>query len=303
MCLFEVYLELGASDLAQHALARAKAIETSVGDRRLSVMVLNMESWRLLVEGSPKDAVQSYERALALVPPGAEILAAHVSGWLGLALFAQRRPGDAIVALERALATVTAKGPRSHFTRVLSASRAILDPKFELEASSEPWDVLLASLVQLERSAAATSARALDAARARLNETHASPGSLARLLRRLLTEAIAQRSSAPKLLRIKDGGEAFSRADGPEVRLRGQVLVRAVLMALVEAHARGEGVGIPELFATAWPGEKASAQSVDERVRAVIKRLRRAGLEDLIEAHRGGFRISPSAIVEKASSE
>ncbi len=299
LCLFEVYLELGASDLAQHALDRAKAIESSVGDRRLSVMVLNMESWRLLVEGTPKDAVASYERALAAVPPGAEILAAHVSGWLGLALFADKRTADAIVSLERALATVTAKGPRGHFSRMLSASRALLDSSVELEAPNEPWDALMSALVQLERSAGATSARALDTARARVTETHEAEGSLVRLMRRLIHDAVAQRSAVPKVLRIKGSGEVFSRADGPEVRLRGQVLVRAVLMALVEAHGRGVGVSIPDLFAIAWPGEKASAQSVDERVRAVIKRLRRAGLEDLIEAHRGGFRIAPSAAVER----
>jgi len=77
-------------------------------------------------------------------------------------------------------------------------------------------------------------------------------------------------------------------------------LVKTVLMALVSAHAKGEGMSITDLFAIAWPGERASAQSVDERVRAVIKRLRRAGLEELIEAHKGGFRFAAGTVIESA---
>lgn len=296
LCLFEVYLELGARDLAQDALARAKVIQARIGDRRLSVMVGNMESWSSLLEGSA-GAAESYGRAIELVPAGASILAAHLLGWQGLAFFATGRPADAIVALERATAVVTAKAPLAIFVSVLGAARALVDPSVRLPASTEPWEALLHAFVEVERSEGAAATRALDAARARLTETHGAPGSLARLTRRLLTDAVAKRSAAPKVLRIEEGGESFSRSSGAPVRLRGQVLVKTVLMALANAHARGEGVSIADLFAIAWPGERASAQSVDERVRAVIKRLRRAGLEDLIEAHKGGFRFTPGTVI------
>jgi chromosome condensin MukBEF MukE localization factor len=70
---------------------------------------------------------------------------------------------------------------------------------------------------------------------------------------------------------------------------------------MAEAHAEGDrGLKIAELFAIGWPEEKASSVSVEERVRAVVKRLRRAGLGDLLEAHAGGFRLSKAARVGHA---
>jgi hypothetical protein len=84
------------------------------------------------------------------------------------------------------------------------------------------------------------------------------------------------------------------------VSLGAQELPKRILLALVRAHRRGpgEGLSIDELFAVGWPGEKASAISVEERVRAVIKRLRRAGLEGLLEAHGGRFGLVGDVEIE-----
>jgi len=161
-----------------------------------------------------------------------------------------------------------------------------------------PWATLLGAFVELETTTGPELTRALDVAQTTLSETEGERGSLVRLTRGLLEDAVRKRSALPKRVRMAANGESFSRASGGVVRLRGQVLLKSLLVALAQAHARSGSVSIPELFAVGWPGEKASPVSVEERVRAAIKRLRRAGLEDLLEAHEGGFRFAPGTEIE-----
>jgi len=111
-------------------------------------------------------------------------------------------------------------------------------------------------------------------------------------LRRWLARAVAEGTAQGRRLRVSQSGAWFARGAGPTVNLGAQELPKRILLALVRAHRpAAEGLSIDELFAVGWPGEKASAISVEERVRAVIKRLRRAGLEGLLEAHGGRFRF------------
>ena len=79
-----------------------------------------------------------------------------------------------------------------------------------------------------------------------------------------------------------------------------QPLLMKVLAELVALHEKDPEAtrSIDDIFALGWPGERASAASVEDRVRAVVKRLRRAGRGDLIETKGGGFRLAPAAQVD-----
>jgi hypothetical protein len=118
-------------------------------------------------------------------------------------------------------------------------------------------------------------------------------GSVVDLLRRGLARAIVEGAARGRRVRVSRSGAWFARGEGPPVSLGAQELPKRFLLALLRAHRQAprEGLSIEELFSIGWPGEKASAGSVEERVRAVVKRLRRAGFEGLLEAHGGKFRL------------
>ncbi len=119
----------------------------------------------------------------------------------------------------------------------------------------------------------------------------APPGVPGRLATMLLRWAVAEEHLLSASLCIAEDGAWFVRGGAARVALA--PLPAKLLAALADAFAEGGGgLSIAALFERGWPGERASAVSIEERVRAVIKRLRRAGLGDLVEANEGDFRIT-----------
>ena len=73
----------------------------------------------------------------------------------------------------------------------------------------------------------------------------------------------------------------------PTERLRSG---RRILQALV---LRPEPLSLHELFAIGWPGERATAESMQNRVYVAITRLRKLGLNGCIVSTEGGWQIAP----------
>lgn len=79
-----------------------------------------------------------------------------------------------------------------------------------------------------------------------------------------------------------------SFVEGPEGRRRLGRAQRRVLLALTAA--RGQGVSVDDAAAAGWPGESLVFDSARNRVYAVIRQLRRAGVQ--IERFDGGYRLA-----------
>ncbi|MCA9541431.1 MAG: helix-turn-helix domain-containing protein, partial [Myxococcales bacterium] len=115
----------------------------------------------------------------------------------------------------------------------------------------------------------------------------------ARLLARILRRRDARG------LRIAPDGGAFQVDDATPVSV---VRFRAAhrLLAHLAAQrlsAPGEAVETDALFAAGWPGTAIDPASARNRVYAELSRLRKLGLEDWIERHEDGYRITPDAAV------
>lgn len=78
---------------------------------------------------------------------------------------------------------------------------------------------------------------------------------------------------------------------------------RDIFVALFDRMLWGGApdLGVWELFEKAWPGEETSYERGMNRVHAAVSRLRRAGLGDVIEHSRDGYRIAQGARIVRRS--
>jgi hypothetical protein len=83
---------------------------------------------------------------------------------------------------------------------------------------------------------------------------------------------------------------------GTTLSLEGRPVHRALLATLLAGrHAHpGRAVTRKELVEAAWPGQKMSASSADNRLKVAIARLRRAGLRDLLRTEPAGYLLDPA---------
>jgi predicted ATPase len=84
--------------------------------------------------------------------------------------------------------------------------------------------------------------------------------------------------------------------DGVEVEFSKGRALRLMLLRLFEERLRapGRALSIDDLFASGWPGEKASAEAVENRVYVGISRLRKIGFKGLLLSRDDGFLLDPA---------
>ena len=101
---------------------------------------------------------------------------------------------------------------------------------------------------------------------------------------------------ARRCLRVSPDGAWFVTPRGRRVSLARRPALRAVLGALVRAHgsARASTLDVETLFASAWPGERAHADSARARVHTSVHRLRDLDLDDVIVSVDQGYAIDPA---------
>lgn len=109
------------------------------------------------------------------------------------------------------------------------------------------------------------------------------------LASRLLAAGARRRASR---LTLGPGATWFSVDDGPRVSLAQKRAQRAILAALVAAHARGERLPVDALVAAGWPGETMRGTSGRDRLYTAIATLRGAGLRDVLERTHDGYGVA-----------
>lgn len=126
------------------------------------------------------------------------------------------------------------------------------------------------------------------------------PAGLVARVGRLLGGLETERSDARPVLRVAARGQWLERGRGPRVDLsRKRVVGRtAVVLAQARLDAPGRTLGVPELAAQCWPGERILPAAAANRVYVAVSGLRRAGVGPDLEREPGGYRIAPAVPCE-----
>jgi predicted ATPase len=84
--------------------------------------------------------------------------------------------------------------------------------------------------------------------------------------------------------------------NGAEVEFTKGRALRLMLVRLFEERLRapGHALTIDALFASGWPGERASAEAIENRVYVGISRLRKLGFKGLLLSRDDGFLLDPA---------
>lgn len=116
------------------------------------------------------------------------------------------------------------------------------------------------------------------------------------LARRLLAQRTAERVADRHSLRVASDGAWFERDGSARVRLSG-VALRRMLVTLATAAARGSAaLHWTDLASAAWSSSPTHAAF--DRVRTSVRRLRAAGLGEVLERTHDGYRIAANTLVE-----
>lgn len=75
--------------------------------------------------------------------------------------------------------------------------------------------------------------------------------------------------------------------------------LRLVLVALVShrLHRPGQVLSPAELIAAGWPDERIYPRAARARLHVAVSSLRKLGLGEALEFHRGGYRLDPAVDV------
>ena len=183
------------------------------------------------------------------------------------------------------------------------------------------WGQLELSEARRARSAGATARFRALSRRAMRRVEQAKGGS--RASKRGQTQPLVTRTEAARFLirRIEDDHQRvagqgvrielnadasrFRVGEWPAVSLSRSPVLRRALLLLADAHAKrpGQGVSVDELVASGWPDERMRPESKVERVRNVVKRLRRAGLAGALKTRGGEFFLDPDLSIERVGAD
>ena len=89
----------------------------------------------------------------------------------------------------------------------------------------------------------------------------------------------------------------------PTLDLQRRRVPQRLIRCLLQARERSTVDVVPtdSLLSAAWPNDKASRASLENRLWATLSKLRRAGLDGVIERIEGGYRIHPEVKVEQST--
>jgi len=116
-----------------------------------------------------------------------------------------------------------------------------------------------------------------------------------RVLRRSLEAALGIASEEPDAVVVDRAGRWFRAPRGPRVDLPRRRALRLLLSRLAEARldAPDRALGVDEVFAAGWPGERAHPESVTSRVYVAIATLRKLGLRSVLLRRDDGYLLDP----------
>jgi predicted ATPase len=126
---------------------------------------------------------------------------------------------------------------------------------------------------------------------------HADISASVRAAVRLLDAGLAARAVTRTVRAARDAAWVELGADRLDLSRR--TAPRLILLALLEAHARGQACPQEVLVAAGWPGERVLPEAASTRLRVAIATLRRLGLGALIVTHDGSYALDQAVRVER----
>lgn len=123
----------------------------------------------------------------------------------------------------------------------------------------------------------------------------------ARAARRILEARLGAQSAAPYEL-PEDGlvvcieSRFFRLVDGEWQDLRRSTPARRILDSLVEVR---KGLGIEDLQARVWPGERMRRDAAKNRIHVALSKLRKAGLKEWIQREDARYKLKPGLVVHR----
>ena len=105
-------------------------------------------------------------------------------------------------------------------------------------------------------------------------------------------------------LRLWTDGSAFQLGDRPRTCVGRGPVIRRVLAALGAQRTQGPGVGlsVDALLLEAWPDQSPTADSGTARVKTVVRRLRQAGLGEILRTSEGTYFLDPEVPVDSVEA-
>lgn len=212
-----------------------------------------------------------------------------------------RREAAAIFGALLALADAGASRPEAARATLERAAHELALPR---RAPLAPWPLGAAWIVSFARAFVERGPDALDAA---VRDATAA-GPLPLVARNVLSRFANAKPPPSRLpedaLVVGDEG-AWFRAPAPQTARVGLERRRSLALLVhrlaVERLAKpGATLGAAELFAAAWPGEKAIASAAAHRVRVAIATLRKMGLRDALVTTPDGYAFSASVPLVRA---
>ena len=273
-----VEIELARIDAAREHLDEALRIATEQQAGTIEAVALVMLAQLAHESGDAARATVLYQRAIPVL------------------LRAKQQRGAAL-ALAACAAAEASRG------RADAAERLLGDARREL-TSPRPGDEVALDAFALAVAAARDGD--VDPAHAAAIERRAkevpSSDELRLALRRMRSALDAPRSeatpAAPPALRVAKNGAWFEIESG-RVHLPERSPLRRVVAALLDRRQRDPEATLSfgEVFEAAWPGERALASAIANRVKVAVSTLRKAGLKPVLETVGSGYRLAPSVTI------
>ncbi len=278
------YNQLGELDEARKSFERSLGIFARAGIRRLEAVSLGNLASVDFETGRLDEARQKLERCVRVLHQvGDATHEVFFNGQLAAVLATMGAREDAEALLRRA----DAAPERTRWADALALQRGFVE---------------LARASASEAAGDGTRAAELRASvRARIASAPADAVDDVKVAVRMLVRALDRPSRAK--LAAPELGALTATADAAtvwlptteKVSLEKRGPVRLVLLRLIEEHRRGgKALGVDELLAAGWPGERVLRDAGASRVYVALGTLRKLGLRDVIQSRDGGYAIDPA---------
>lgn len=282
--LAELALGEGALDEAERLYAQAIDAFRANDDVAYEGVYLGFAAGVAHARGQRAQARALYVQALERLD---RVAARHVRGLTSAAMGALAADDDRVEEAAQSFAEADLSAP----TRAVPAYVAAIEVYRGL------LELALARRQEALGHAEAAAAHVRAAHARRRDVQHADISASVRAAVRLLDAGLAARAAA-RVVRVASDA-AWVELGTERLDLSRRTAPRLILLALLEAHARGQACPQEVLVAAGWPGERVLPEAASTRLRVAIATLRRLGLGALIVTHGGSYALDPTLRVER----
>lgn len=292
--LGSILAELGQLDEASARFDEALAALDALGDRRLHAVFLGYSAVARQLAGDVGAAEPTYTAAIRTLGEQGDRL--HEGLFAGAAATLAWSRGEP--ARAEALYSLA----HDRLVEVLPSTYAGFTSALSLFSGHRDLAHYRAMLAAGDDRTAKTH---LSAARRRLEDEAAvsEQHDDIRLAYRLLKHALDGEAPPPPgtvaELEVARDAVWFRVGNRPRVDLRRRRAPRLILQALVDAHGRepGRPIGMNQLIAIGWPGERMHLAAGMSRLYVTIRSLRELGLRTVLLRQDGGYLLDPTITI------